>query len=129
MLEAGLNQTKSVLESLSLSSKVKTMEGRIEHIRDKADYAYNTAVQAQSLVSGLQPQVQSNKLRVTEIATSLEVLRTTVTSQVDTVMDTCKDLREQLIKRTSLPNVNNPYETIDIADVLSVLGPVLDEDW
>jgi hypothetical protein len=27
-MEAGLNQTKSVLESLSLSSKVKTMEGK-----------------------------------------------------------------------------------------------------
>jgi hypothetical protein len=125
--EAGLNQTKSVLESLSLSSKVKTIKGRIEHIGEKANSAHNTAAQAQFLVAGLQPQVQSNKLRVTEIATSLEVLRTTVTSQVDTVMDACKDLRELLIKRTPLPNANNPSETIDLADMLSVLGPLLNE--
>jgi hypothetical protein len=42
-------------------------------------------------------------------------------------MNTCKDLHELLTKRTSLPNVNNPYETIDISDVLSTLGHVLDE--
>jgi FKBP-type peptidyl-prolyl cis-trans isomerase len=59
--ETGLNQTKSLLEALSLNSKVKTIEGRIKHIRDKADPAHNTAVQTQSLVAGLQPQVQSNK--------------------------------------------------------------------
>jgi hypothetical protein len=126
-METMSNHTKSVLESLSLSSKVKTIEGRIKHVGEKVDSAHNTAVQAQSLVAGLQPQVQSNKLRITEIATSLEDLRAFVTSQVDTVMGTCKDLRELLIKRTSLPDVNNPSETIDLADVLSVLGPLLNE--
>jgi hypothetical protein len=126
-METMSNHTKSVLESLSLSYKVKTIEGRIKHVGEKAHYAHNIAVQAQSLVVGLQPQVQSNTLRITEIATSLEDLRTSVTSQVDTVMGTCKDLRELLIKHTSLPDVNNPSETIDLADVLSVLGPLLNE--
>jgi DNA polymerase III alpha subunit (gram-positive type) len=126
-METLSNHTKSVLESLSLSYKGRAIEGRIKHVGEKADSAHNTAVQAQSLVVGLQPQVQSNTLRITEIATSLEDLRTSVNSQVDTVMSTCKDLRELLIKHTSLPDVNNPSETIDLADVLSVLGPLLNE--
>jgi hypothetical protein len=79
------------------------------------------------LVVGLQPQVQGNMTRITEIATSLENLRTSVTSHVDTVINTCKDLRQLIINRTSLPDVNNPPETIDMVDALAVLGPLLGE--
>jgi hypothetical protein len=122
-----MNYSKTLLECLSVSSRIKSVEGRIKFIGEKVDSAHGTAVQAQSLVAGLQPQVQSNMMRITEIATSLENLRTSVTSHVDTVMDTCKDMRQLLIKRTSLPDANNPSETIDMVDALSVLGPLLGE--
>jgi hypothetical protein len=42
-------------------------------------------------------------------------------------MGTRKDLQELPIKCTSLLDANNPSKTIDSVDVLSVLGPSLNE--
>jgi hypothetical protein len=120
--ETQLSINKCLLDYASSQSKHRLLKGEFDSLSARMGEMDTKMSGINTLVTNFQTSLNGNLGRINAHATSLEDLRTSLSARVNSVNDTCDDLRQLIISSTSVPSADNPEESITIADALSAVG-------